>query len=393
MAIPRSSADYYRRQQRILATLLLAVRQVWQRMDPSARWAEQYTDDRVGAQLLMLVGAAQVAAARDADRYIADVLTEVDLVPDAEPGVVVPSGFGGVAGDGRPVETLLGLAVPRAGQAFNARRRALQSTPVGATMERPGGMSDVAWESLLRAEAARQAASQVSGVEQAAREALHEVGQWLEAAAASVVIDAARAAESAATTAHREVAGYVRMLNPPSCSRCVVLAGKWFRWNAGFDRHPPTCDCRHIPISEDQADDLRTHPDRYFDSLSRAEQDRTFTKAGAQAIRDGADINQVVNARRGMRKAQLFGRDALITTEGTTRHGIAFEALAQRGGTVRSAEDLAVRNTRTGPELRRINRTRARSPRVMPETIYQIAVDREDAIRLLQAHGFIHRFQ
>src|SRR5690606_23965723 len=31
---------------------------------------------------------------------------------------------------------------------------------------------------------------------------------------------------------------YVRMLTPPSCSRCTVLAGRWYRKNAGFARHP-----------------------------------------------------------------------------------------------------------------------------------------------------------
>lgn len=60
------------------------------------------------------------------------------------------------------------------------------------------------------------------------------------------------------------------------------------------------CDCRHIPCTEDVADDLRTDPKAYFDSLSESEQSRIFTKSGAKAIRDGADMGRVVNARRGM---------------------------------------------------------------------------------------------
>lgn len=360
MPIPSSSADYYRRQQRILTTLLLAIRQAWRRMDPAAAWSEQYEQDGIGAQLLMLVAAAQVAAARDADTYIASVLTELDLVPGATPGAVAPAAFAGVAGDGRPVETLLALSIPRAGRAFNARRMVATSTD--ETPTKPDGMTDVLWDSLIRERAQRSADSVAFDTQQAATDVLAETGRWLEAVAASVVIDAARAAETAATTAYPEVDGYVRMLNPPSCSRCVVLAGRFYRWNDGFSRHEPTCDCRHIPVSEAIAGDLTVNPSRYFWSLTRAEQDKTFTAAGAQAIRDGADINQVVNARRGMRKAQVGGRDVLVSTEGTTRRGLA-------------------NRDRTG---------RSSSVRLMPESIYEIAGDdRDEAIRLLRLAGFI----
>lgn len=60
------------------------------------------------------------------------------------------------------------------------------------------------------------------------------------------------------------------------------------------------CDCRHIPCPEAVADDLTTDPRAYFDSLSGPEQERIFTRSGAKAIRDGADMGRVVNARRGM---------------------------------------------------------------------------------------------
>lgn len=200
--------------------------------------------------------------------------------------------------------------------------------------------------------------------------------------------DAARGA-AGVSIASRPRVGYVRMLNPPSCSRCAVLAGKWFKWNAGFDRHP-RCDCRHIPSLEVDKYDHLFSPDKYFHSLSPAEQDRIFTKAGAQAVRDGADVTQVVNARRGMQTAQIFGRTTKITTEGTSSRGLAFDALSKRGGSVRQAEELAIRHTRTGPELRRVHRERARAPRVMPESIYQIANgDRELAQRLLKINGYI----
>lgn len=359
MPIPRSSADYYRRQQRIITTLLLAVRQAWRRMDPTAAWSEQYEQDGVGAQLLMLVAAAQVAAARDADNYIAAVLAELGLVTDARPGVIAPSAFAGVAGDGRPVETLLGLAVPRAGQAFNARRADAAPT---APLEQPDDMPDVLWESLVRERQQRETTDWEFDARRAAEEALADAGRWIEAVSASVVIDAARAAETTATTAYPEVDGYVRMLNPPSCPRCVVLAGRFYRWNDGFDRHPPTCDCRHIPVNESISGDLVVNPDAYFWSLTPAEQDDAFGKANAQAIRDGSDITQVVNAERGMQRAQVAGRDIVISTEGTTRRGLAHRSRTGRNATWR----------------------------LMPESIYDVANgDRDEAIRLLKLAGFI----
>src|SRR5690348_18342012 len=36
------------------------------------------------------------------------------------------------------------------------------------------------------------------------------------------------------------------LLNPPSCQRCAILAGRWYRWSQGFLRHP-RCDCVNLP--------------------------------------------------------------------------------------------------------------------------------------------------
>ena len=102
----------------------------------------------------------------------------------------------------------------------------------------------------------------------------------------------------------------------------------------------------HIPSREDTADDLRTDPKAYFASLSPAEQDRLFTLAGAEAIRSGADIGQVVNARRGLYTA---------------------------GG-------------------RQFTRTNAgKRPRLMPEGILREAAgNRDEAVRLLKLHRYLH---
>jgi hypothetical protein len=214
------------------------------------------------------------------------------------------------------------------------------------------------------------------------------------------VADAGRVADGAALTVHREFDGYVRMLVPPSCSRCVILAGARYKWNQGFLRHP-RCDCRHIPAPED-AGELRTDPKAHFESLSEAEQNRVFTIAGARAIRDGADINQVVNVRRGatgltpagaritaeearllrggrergrLERTDVFGRQLFTTTEGTTTRGLA--------GVRLGVKDTGVK--RPGRRVRS-----ARSPRLMPESIYEIAGDdRDEAIRLLKRFGYI----
>lgn len=173
--------------------------------------------------------------------------------------------------------------------------------------------------------------------------------------------DVTRAASVLGSAVRPAVTGYVRMLEQPSCSRCVVLAGKFFRHNTGFQRHPH-CDCRHIPSDENVAGDLRTDPDAYFQSLPKTEQDRIFTKAGAEAIRAGADIGKVVNARRGMNTAQtatgrrrlvkrdVYGRPMYTTTE------------AKRRGLVR----------------------------LMPESIVELAAgDAGELYRLLRVHSYI----
>lgn len=148
--------------------------------------------------------------------------------------------------------------------------------------------------------------------------ALEIAGRELTMIMLTVMADTRRAVYEADMVSRPTVTGYVRMLNPPSCSRCAILAGKWFRWNQGFRRHP-RCDCQHIPAAENIAGDLRTDPYAYFNSLTPAEQSRVFTKVGAKAIRDGADIYRVTNVRmRGLataRGARRYGTPSKLTLE------------------------------------------------------------------------------
>jgi hypothetical protein len=146
-----------------------------------------------------------------------------------------------------------------------------------------------------------------------------------------------------------------------------------------------------MPIRSDSDINSMTSPMELFEQMSAEEQDRRFGKAGAEAVRLGADLGQIVNARRGMQQASVFGRQTLLTTEGTTRRGVAGRRLIEQGAqTARVAEEFATRITRGGPEQRRVRRERVRTPRLMPEAILQAANgDRDEAIRLLQRFGFI----
>jgi hypothetical protein len=291
------------------------------------------------AALVGVVSQFQYAAARDSAQAVADMLEEQGSI--SAPVAVIPGALAGIASDGRSLESLMGYGVA-------------QQLPQ----------------------------------------------RWFDLVVATQVQDAARTAAGVEIASRPEVNGYIRMMNPPSCSRCAVLAGKWFRWNQGFQRHP-RCDCRHIPAAEaGDYSDVRLSGDKWFHTLSPTEQDRAFTKAGAQAIRDGADLTQVVNARRGMetigqsqtrinadgftvnvtRRSMApttIGRgEVYITREGVTRRGVAYRSLSPDPQTDRRDAGARYR--------------RAARPRLMPESIYRIAGNnRAEAIRLLRGNGYI----
>lgn len=215
---------------------------------------------------------------------------------------------------------------------------------------------------------------------QAYFEAIENVAQ-IGLAVATQIQDAGRNGSAVAIAARAQV-GYARMLNLPSCRDCIVLAGAWYKWNAGFERHPK-CDCRHIPALEADASGVTTNPNAAFDSLTRDQQDEIFGEADAEAIRLGADIGQVVRSRRGMRKAQLFGREAWITLEGTTKRGLY--------GSSEGARVAGYTETRVGQRgyVKNQVERRTKRARLMPETIMAIAGDREEAQRLLTLYGYI----
>lgn len=151
------------------------------------------------------------------------------------------------------------------------------------------------------------------------------------------IADASRVAAGVGI-ATRQGVGWTRMVNPPCCPRCAILAGKFYRWNQGFLRHPG-CDCRHVPTAETMPEDVRTDPKELF----RTGQVNGITKAEQEAISEGGDPSRVINARR----------------------SIYMDAAGNR-------------------------LTRERGARPTPEQIYRTAGDsRPEALRLLQRFGYL----
>lgn len=169
--------------------------------------------------------------------------------------------------------------------------------------------------------------------------ALARAGNMLTSLTLTVLADTRRGVYEADIIRRPQLTGYVRMLNPPSCDRCVILAGKWFRWNEGFLRHP-RCDCQHIPAAEDAAGDYRTDPYEYFKTLTPKQQDRVFGRGPARAIRDGGDIYRVTNVRmRGLATAKgrmRYGTPSRLTVDDIYRlagadRARAIQLLTQEG--------------------------------------------------------------
>jgi hypothetical protein len=353
MSLVRLGAAHRARQVALSAQARSVFARLWRFLDPrqpQASWA------RMNARAVALLTAAQSEAARGADEYVAAALAMQGATPDPV-GPIPARAFAGTAADGRDLAGLLSYPAFQVEAFVSQGMTPEQASAIGA--------------------------------------------RHLDRIVATEVSDAARVATGVAVVGDRAARGYVRMLTPPSCSRCVVLAGRWYAVNAGFLRHPQ-CDCVHIPAAEDIRDEVRTDPMQYFDSLTEAQQDAAFTKAGAQAIRDGADIAQVVNARRGaagigyaagrlteaektmlrggrqrghLERTSVFGQDLFVTTEGTTTRGAAGVRLGAR---------------ETGRKTNGSRYRVARAPRLMPESIYEIAGgNRDEAIRLLKRNGYI----
>jgi hypothetical protein len=317
--------DYGKALQASAAGKLLGLWKDVDRRNILASWSE------ILPEAVAVITATQLEAATDGAAYMSVALAAQSLDTYGPP--VAPKAFAGIAYPLKDTATAFDLASTFMAPAFTA----LTGIRGGLTLDRSmgGGLNDL----MLRTQ------MQIS--------------------------DAARSAGSVAMATRSKPAGYVRMLNPPSCSRCALLAGKWFRWNEGFLRHPG-CDCRHIPSAEVTAEDKTTDPYEYFRSLPPPEQDRLFTKAGAKAIRDGSDIYQVVNSRQGMTYA---GASADGTKRGQKLAGSFTSAGTTRRGNFRS-------NTEAGASTK--------GKRLTPDAIYSLnGSNRPAALRDLERYGYI----
>jgi hypothetical protein len=321
--LPPLARSYSAAQRADIDDTLAEIAAQWRRIGPrfDTGWM------LVGPYITGAVVEAQRRMVRRADEYVPDVLEDTNQVsylePDVEP---VTSGLVGLTGAGYPVGDSLSAVTIRAKEAVAA----------GATT--PGAISTA--------------------------------GSWLGQSAMTVLADTMRGAEG--LSRYSRNVGYIRMVHGGACGRCVVQAGKWFRTNAGFLRHP-RCRCTHVPASEDVGGDWQTNPDAYFNSLSGEQQIKLMgSKSNAQAVLDGADISQLVNAysrSAGMQFAQvspISSRNGIkFTSSGTTRRAGA----AQQQAALR----------RNGPS----------QMRVMPESIYRRAPNREEALRQMKLYGWI----
>lgn len=193
-------------------------------------------------------------------------------------------------------------------------------------------------------------------------------GWRLDRMVSSLVADAARAAGSVSIASRPRIHGFVRVVSTPCCSRCAILAGRVYRYDADFQRHPG-CDCSELPVE---------HPDSEFmenpHDLIDGGHVSGMSKADLKAYNEGADLNQLVNAKNGSLRRVNFGPGRTVTTTnaGMTSRGIA--------------------GTRLG-ELTKVDGSRYRVSgklRLTPDSIYRVADgDRDMAIRLLRKHAYI----
>jgi len=302
--LPQAARDLYLAQQRLTVATLGLTRREWAQMGPEfdASWAT------VGPRIVLLTSSAQLGAARNGAAYVPATLAELGQSVDPL-GQVDPRAFADIASDGRPLDSLL-----------------------------YGGVTTAKTASRTMAPA----------------DALAVGGKWLDMAIHTAVADASRGASGVAITARPGI-GYVRMVNPPSCSRCSVLAGKFFKWNTGFQRHP-RCDCQNVPSGETGAVGLTTEPP--LDQITG------LTKGDRKALGEGADLNQVLNAHRAF-------QGGMTTAEGVSRRGVF-------GGYVRGSN---------GSVTRRAKGT-ANPQRLTPNGIYRLASDRTEAVKLLKQFGY-----
>ena len=303
--------------------------------------------ETVGPRIGAVVSAGQVAAARQTAAYLREVARITP--PRFDGGRLAVESFGGVTLAGREV-------VP---EAFNAV---------------------VETKTLIG-----------QGVQ--SEQAFMRGAMSLSVMVGTFVADMGRQADMTLATVKGYTA-YVRILSPGACSRCAILAGKE-EYSRPFLRHP-RCRCQSWPVQSDGSvpEGMSDSPSGYFDGLSKVEQDRRFTKAGAEAIRNGADPAKVVNARRGYfgsKPADVPVRRLRPVQIGVKPDGTPLTVFAtSEGTTARGA--FARSELRAGSDAVRDGRYRRTTTlRLLPEQIVGMAGgNRERLVELLTRYGYLY---
>lgn len=330
---------YGRAQRRAVIQTTVTIERLWKELagsDLTRSWL-----GGLGAAMTRAVSAGQLVAASTGQKYI-EAMVRMDGVSQnymEQASHVEARSFSGAASDGRTLDSLLYLPVIHTKSLIGS----------GMTLQE----------------------SMTSGLFQ------------LQRMVASEVADAGRGAASVSMIANRSVTGYVRTVRSGACARCAILAGRWYRWNADFERHR-RCQCFGTPATEARPG-RHTNPMSFFQGLSRAEQDRRFTIGGAEAIRNGADIYSVVNAGRSTITLDAYGKRVVATLEGTTKRGAFYQQM------LREAEQrTGQRFARNGYDLERgLPRFHLRTPRLTPGEILRLSDDRDELIRLLKRFGYL----
>jgi hypothetical protein len=338
-------------------TLAARTMALWRRMDVrdlNAHW------DIIAPLMVDQVSAAQLVAAKQATRYVNAIdSTYPSFTPQV--ATINPAAFTNVMGDGRAVAPALFGAVTNT------------KTLIG------------------------------QGV--ATRTAFESGARFIAMIASSALNDMGRSADRTLAVG-KGYTSYVRVVGGSACSRCAILAGI-YSGETAFLRHVH-CQCTTCPIPHTPSEGkpvpsgFHDSPQAYFDSLTSAEQNRVFTNAGAEAIRQGADPIKVVNARRSAYGIQYSSHGYIPANPGAARRTLTPQTIGvradgsplqvyttaegrYRGDFRRSQDRLGAQAVQDG----RYRRTTA--VRVMPEQLLKMAGNDPARWReLLSRYGYLN---
>jgi hypothetical protein len=284
-------------------------------------------------RLLAVVARAQLLAATAGASFLSRILSAQGAGPSG--AKLAPEAFAGLTGDGRPMASLL-------------------YTPVALSKQRIGQGTRIA-------------------------DALGQEELHMALLVRTQVQDTGRMALQSAMAAEPKIRGYVRKVNLPACARCIILSGRFYRYSDGFLRHP-NCDCGMIPVAVGSNFVQAEDPAQL---IARMQADhpkvlaKSLTGGDLKALDHGADLNQVVNAHRGMTTAAGPGRTVQATTEGTTKRGVAGQRLIREAGAKRGSGRYST----------------ARTPRLTPAQVFEEASlsswSRDEITRQLKRFGYV----